>query len=92
MGVESDMTGVSVHKGSGVSGADDSATPWGPLPKKQWLQCAGNIDTTCPPFLPSPARYHSLPTASCSFAPALTGREQGMLIKGCENWGGGAFS
>lgn len=59
--------------------------PGAPGPKKQWLQCAGNIDTTCPPFLPSPACYRSLPTTSCSFAPALAGREQGMLIKGCEN-------
>lgn len=63
--------------------------PGAPGPKKQWLQCAGNIDTTCPPFLPSPACYRSLPTTSCSFAPALAGREQGMLIKGCENQEGG---
>lgn len=65
--------------------------PGAPGPKKQWLQCAGNIDTTCPPFLPSPARY-------CSLSPPLVhwlcGREQGMLITGCENrgWRGGGAS
>lgn len=47
--------------GSLVSSTDDSATPWGPQPKKQWPQCARNIDTTCPSFLPSPSRYVSPP-------------------------------
>ena len=56
-----------------VTGTDDSATPRGPQNRRTMGPlCGGNN------YITSPSLY-------CSLAVSLTGREQGMLIKGCEN-------
>lgn len=60
--------------------------PGAPRPKNNGPQCARNIDTTCPLFLPSPLTLHpSFSTSLVHSRSPLAGREQGMLIKGCEN-------
>lgn len=81
------MWGKGLH-GALVTNADDSAIPWGSqaLNKNNGTLCVRNIDITCPFFLLPPSLWISLCVyLSCSLVLSLTGREQGMLIKGCKN-------
>lgn len=80
--------------GALVTSADDSATSWGPQAKKQWAPVCKKHWHNLSSFPPSPSLcicFSLSPSLalsiylSCSFVLPLTGREQGMLIKGCEN-------
>lgn len=56
--------------------------PGAPRLKNNGPLCERNTDTTCPLFLPPPHSTSLSFYLPCSFVPSLTGREQGMLIKG----------
>lgn len=72
--------GLKKALGALVTCANDSATPRGPSLKNNGPSVQ---DTTCSSFLPPPhATSLCLPLVHSL---SLTGREQGMLIKGCEN-------